>query len=210
RTRLIFVCNPNNPTGTVVGADELERFVAAVPHDVLVVIDEAYVHFDTTDSRGAGIELFRRHPHVAVLHTFSKAYGLAGLRIGYAIAPAAVAENQRKVAVPFGVTDLAQTAAIASLDAEDELATRIGEVIEQRDRLHDVLTAAGWPAVPSQANFVWVPSGDRTAELESLLQAGGVVARAFAGEGIRISSGSATDIDRVEQALAAERVEVGA
>lgn len=158
RTRLIFVCNPNNPTGTVVGADELERFVSAVPHDVLVVIDEAYVHFDRTESRGAGIELFRRHPHVAVLHTFSKAYGLAGLRIGYAIAPAAVAENQRKVAVPFGVTDLAQVAALASLDAEDELATRIDDVVAQRDRLHAVLTAAGWPAVRSQANFVWVPS----------------------------------------------------
>ncbi|WP_417540111.1 histidinol-phosphate transaminase [Microbacterium maritypicum] len=218
RTRLIFVCNPNNPTGTVVGGEELERFVSAVPHDVLVVIDEAYVHFDRTESRGAGIELFRRHPHVAVLHTFSKAYGLAGLRIGYAIAPAAVAENQRKVAVPFGVTDLAQVAALASLDAEDELATRIDDVVAQRDRLHAVLTAAGWPAVRSQANFVWVPSADRTAELEGLLQEGGVIARAFAGEGIRISSGSAEDIDRVEAALAAsaplavgaERVEVGA
>jgi histidinol-phosphate aminotransferase len=208
RTRLIFVCNPNNPTGTVVGADELEHFVAAVPDDVLVVIDEAYVHFDRTESRGAGIELFRRHPHVAVLHTFSKAYGLAGLRIGYAIAPAAVAENQRKVAVPFGVTDLAQTAALASLDAEDELATRIDEVVVQRDRLHDVLTAAGWPAVRSQANFVWVPSADRMAELERLLQEGGVIARAFAGEGIRISSGSVADIDRVEAALTASTAAV--
>ncbi len=103
-----------------------------------------------TESRGAGIELFRRHPHVAVLHTFSKAYGLAGLRIGYAIAPAAVAENQRKIAVPFGVTDLAQVAALASLDAEDELATRIDDVVAQRDRLHAVLTAAGWPAVRSR------------------------------------------------------------
>ena len=142
----------------------------------------------------------------------------APVRIGYAIAPAGVAENQRKVAVPFGVTDLAQTAALASLDAEDELARRIDEVITQRDRLHAVLTAAGWPAVPSQANFVWVPSGDRTDELESMLQAGGVIARSFAGEGIRISSGSEEDIDRVEAALAAsvrdgataERVEGGA
>lgn len=210
RTRLIFVCNPNNPTGTVVDAADLERFVAAVPHDVLVVIDEAYVHFDRTASRGAGIELFRRHPHVAVLHTFSKAYGLAGLRIGYAIAPADVAENQRKTAVPFGVTDLAQAAALASLDAEDELATRIDDVVVQRDRLQAVLAAAGWPAIPSQANFVWVPSAERTAELESVLQAGGVIARVFAGEGIRISSGSAVDIDRVESALAAARVEVNA
>ncbi|MBO0981287.1 histidinol-phosphate transaminase [Microbacterium sp. SD291] len=203
RTRLIFVCNPNNPTGTVVGADALERFVAAVPHDILVVIDEAYVHFDRTDSYGAGIELFRRHPHVAVLHTFSKAYGLAGLRIGYAIAPAEVAGNQRKAAIPFGVTDLAQTAARASLAAEDELAVRIDEVVAQRDRLNALLTAAGWPAAASQANFVWVPAGERTAALESVLRDGGVVTRAFQGEGVRISSGSSEDIDRVEAALAA-------
>lgn len=208
RTRLVFVCNPNNPSGTVVGADELERFVAAVPRDVLVVIDEAYVHFDRTESRGAGIELFRRHPHVAVLHTFSKAYGLAGLRIGYAIAPREVAEAQRKVAVPFGVTDLAQAAALASLAAEDELAVRIEEVVAQRDRLHAVLTAAGWPAVASQANFVWVPAGERTAELDALLHEGGVVARAFPGEGVRISSGSATDIDRVEAALTARAADL--
>ncbi|WP_431071511.1 histidinol-phosphate transaminase [Microbacterium phyllosphaerae] len=201
RTRLIFVCNPNNPTGTVVGTAELEAFVAAVPHDVLVVIDEAYVHFDRTESHGAGIELFRRHPHVAVLHTFSKAYGLAGLRIGYALAPVEVAENQRKVAVPFGVTDLAQTAAIASLDAEDELAVRIDEVVVQRDRLHSLLVAAGWPAVASQANFVWVPAGDSTDELELLLRKGGVITRAFPGEGVRISSGSGEDIDRVQAAL---------
>jgi histidinol-phosphate aminotransferase len=213
RTRLIFVCNPNNPTGTVVGAAELERFVAAVPQDVLVVIDEAYVHFDRTDysggaarpdgQQGAGVDLFHRHPHVAVLHTFSKAYGLAGLRIGYALAPTEVAENQRKVAVPFGVTDLAQTAALASLDSERELAVRIDEVVQQRDRLHALLIAAGWPAVTSQANFVWVPAGDRTDELETLLREGGVITRAFSGDGVRISSGSAEDVDRVAAALAA-------
>ena len=208
RTRLIFVCNPNNPTGTVVGADELEAFVSAVPHDVLVVIDEAYVHFDRSEyfpgaDRGAGIELLRRHPHVAVLHTFSKAYGLAGLRIGYAIAPTEVAANQRKVAVPFGVTDLAQAAAVASLDAEDELAVRIAEVVDQRERLVDVLRDAGWPAVPSEANFVWAPVGDRSGELDELLHAGGVVARTFPGEGVRISAGSAADIDRVAAALRA-------
>lgn len=206
RTRLIFVCNPNNPTGTVVGAAELERFVDAVPRDVLVVIDEAYVHFDRTDyftgaGRGAGIELMRRFPHVAVLHTFSKAYGLAGLRIGYAIAPLPVAENQRKVAVPFAVTDLAQAAAVASLDAEDELAARIDEVVAQRERLLAVLRDTGWPAVPSEANFVWVPAGPRSAELDELLQRGGVVARTFPGEGVRISAGSELDIDRVEDAL---------
>ncbi|UXW84921.1 histidinol-phosphate transaminase [Microbacterium azadirachtae] len=214
RTRLIFVCNPNNPTGTVVGPEELERFVDAVPRDVLVVIDEAYVHFDdsayfgpattaTDPGRGAGLELFRRYPHVAVLHTFSKAYGLAGLRIGYAIAPAAIAAAQRKVAVPFGVTDLAQAAAVASLDAQHELALRIAEVTAQRDRLQRILVDAGWPAVASRANFVWVPAGERSVELDELLHTGGVVARTFSGEGVRISAGSAEDVDRVAAALRA-------
>lgn len=208
QTRLIFVCNPNNPTGTVVGPAELEAFVAAVPRDILVVIDEAYVHFDRSEyfddaHAGAGIHLLHRYPHVAVLHTFSKAYGLAGLRIGYAIAPREIADRQRKVAIPFGVTDLAQTAAVASLDAEDELRERIAEVVTQRERLVSVLQDAGWPAVASEANFVWVPAGERAIELDELLQAGDVVARTFPGDGVRISSGSQEDIDRVERALAA-------
>lgn len=205
RTRLVFVCNPNNPTGTVVDPAALERFVDAVPRDVLVVIDEAYVHFDRSQSRGIGLELRRRFSHVAVLRTFSKAYGLAGLRVGYAISPVEIAEYQRKVAVPFGVTDLAQVAACASLAAEDELAERIDEVVRQRDRMSVALTASGWSPVASQANFVWVPAGERTDELNDLLFDGGVVARAFPGEGIRISSGSTEDVDRVIAALAARR-----
>lgn len=202
RTRLIFICNPNNPTGTVVDAEALDRFVNAVPRDVLVVIDEAYVHFDRSQIRADGLALFAKYPHVAVLHTFSKAYGLAGLRIGYAISPQPVAQNLRKVAVPFGVTDLAQAAALASLEAEAELSERIGEVVDQRERLYRGLVEAGYPAVASQANFVWVPAGEGTVELEAMLEAGGVVARAFPGEGVRISSGSAVDVDRVLAALA--------
>ncbi|WP_404285332.1 histidinol-phosphate transaminase [Glutamicibacter arilaitensis] len=201
RTRLIFICNPNNPTGTVVAADALEEFVAAVPRNILVVIDEAYVHFDRSDIRADGLSLFRQYPHVAVLHTFSKAYGLAGLRIGYAISPKPVAQNLRKVAVPFGVTDLAQRAAVASLQAADELAVRIDEVVEQRERMLEGLLAAGYPAVPSEANFVWVAAAERTAELETLLNEGNVVVRAFPGEGLRISSGSVQDVDRVLAAV---------
>ncbi|MHA3725294.1 histidinol-phosphate transaminase [Leucobacter sp. HY1910] len=205
RTRLIFICNPNNPTGTVVGAAELEAFVAAVPHDVLVVIDEAYVHFDRTPDRADGIDLFMRHPHVAVLHTFSKAYGLAGLRIGYAVSPPHVAEALRKVAVPFGVTSLAQAAAIASLEAETELAARIDEVVAQRGRMFDALQAARLDPVPSQANFVWVPdhnaAGVSAVTLGALFETHGAVARVFAGEGVRISSGGASDIERVVRAL---------
>ncbi|MBL3688283.1 histidinol-phosphate transaminase [Leucobacter zeae] len=207
RTRLVFVCNPNNPTGTVVAAEALERFVDAVPRDVLVVIDEAYVHFDRTPERADGLDLFRRFPHVAVLHTFSKAYGLAGLRIGYAIAPLEVAEELRKVAVPFGVTNLAQTAAAASLRAEDELAIRIDEVVAERERMFAALDALGLGPVRSEANFVWVPEGSTgvepvtAADLGAALEAGGVIARVFPGEGVRISCGTAADTDRVVAAL---------
>lgn len=205
RTRLIFICNPNNPTGTVVPAEKLAEFVEAVPQSVLVVIDEAYVHFDRTTGRADGIELFHRFPHVAVLHTFSKAYGLAGLRIGYAVSPPAVAEALRKVAVPFGVSSLAQAAAVASLQAEAELAIRIDEVVAQRERLFAALSLAGFDPVPSQANFVWVPdqnaAGIDAVTFGERLEANEVVARVFPGEGIRISSGSELDIDRVLRAV---------
>lgn len=202
KTRLIFICNPNNPTGTVVDAQALDTFIAAVPQDVLVVIDEAYVHFDKSEVRAEGLAMFAKYENVAVLHTFSKAYGLAGLRIGYAISPQPVAENLRKVAIPFGVTDLAQHAALASLAAADELNERIDEVVAQRERMLQGLQDAGYPAVASQANFVWVAAGENTTELEARLAAGGVVVRAFPGEGLRISSGTAHDVDRVLAALA--------
>ncbi|WP_440102562.1 histidinol-phosphate transaminase [Glutamicibacter mishrai] len=203
KTRLIFICNPNNPTGTVVEAEALDQFINAVPHDVLVVVDEAYVHFDRSAVRADGIELFRKYSHVAVLHTFSKAYGLAGLRVGYAISPLEVAANLRKVAVPFGVSDLAQRAAVASLAAIDELAVRIEEVVAQRERMYESLAQAGYPVVKSQANFVWVDAGEDTMKLEEQLAAGGVVVRAFPGDGLRISSGTEEDVDRVLAALPA-------
>ncbi|MGP9528261.1 MULTISPECIES: histidinol-phosphate transaminase [Micrococcaceae] len=203
KTRLIFICNPNNPTGTVVQAQALDDFINAVPRDVLVVVDEAYVHFDRSTVRADGLALFRKYPHVAVLHTFSKAYGLAGLRIGYAISPLKVAENLRKVAVPFGVSDLAQRAAVASLAAIDELSVRIEEVVTQRERMYEALAAAGYPVVKSQANFVWVDAGEQTIELEAQLASGGVIVRAFAGDGLRISSGTEEDVNRVLAALPA-------
>lgn len=202
RTRLIFVCTPNNPTGTIVRTDELERFLAAVPKDVLVVIDEAYVHFDTDPDSADGVDFFRRHENVAVLHTFSKAYGLAGLRIGYAIASERVAGNLRRVAVPFGVSDLAQAAAIASLEAEDELNERVQRIIAERDRVHEVLRAAGWGLVDSFANFVWLRTGSRTPEIDAALREAGVVARAYGSEGLRVTIGSPEMNDRFLAAIA--------
>lgn len=201
RTRLIFVCTPNNPTGTVVSRDELEAFLAAVPNDVLVVVDEAYVHFDTAPDSADGLDFFRRHENVAVLHTFSKAYGLAGLRIGYAIAPERIATNLRRVSMPFAVSDLAQTAAIASLDAEAELNARVERIVAERTRMQAAMQAKGWELVDSFGNFVWLRTGVRTPGIDAELRAHGVVGRAYGSEGIRITVGSPEMNDRFLAAI---------
>lgn len=201
RTKLIFVCNPNNPTGTIIDASRLEAFLEAVPSDVLVVIDEAYVHFDRAEQSPNGIEFFRHYPNVAVLHTFSKAYGLAGLRLGYAIARPEVAEQLRKVSVPFAVTRIAQEAAIVSLEAQEELDERVSAIVAERSRVFAGLLSAGYPAVESQANFVWLAAGEQSEAIAERLERQGVSVRCFAGEGVRITIGSAEENDAVLDAL---------
>jgi histidinol-phosphate aminotransferase len=203
RTRLILVCNPNNPTGACVTATELDAFMARVPENVLVVVDEAYVHFNRDAASAVGIDFFRRYPNVAVLHTFSKAYGLAGLRIGYAIAPTAVATNLRRVALPFGVTALAQHAALASLDAEDELTLRVDEIVAERTRVLAALRASGWHVTDSHGNFVWLRTGQDTDRVNTVFVRGGILARAFSGEGLRVSIGTPPQNDRFLVAAAA-------
>ncbi|WP_406382670.1 histidinol-phosphate transaminase [Streptomyces sp. NBC_01618] len=189
RTRMIFVCNPNNPTGTVVRRAELERFLDRVPGDVLVVLDEAYREFIRDAEVPDGIEIYRDRPNVAVLRTFSKAYGLAGLRVGFAVAHEPVAAALRKTAVPFGVSQLAQDAAVASLRAEDELLGRVGSLVCERDRVQRALADQGWTVPRSQANFVWLRLGDRTADFAAVCERAGVMVRPFAGEGVRVSIG---------------------
>ncbi|WP_103886057.1 histidinol-phosphate transaminase [Actinacidiphila yanglinensis] len=189
RTRLIFVCNPNNPTGTVVRRAALERFLAQVPPDVLVVLDEAYREFITDPEVPDGVDIYRDRPNVAVLRTFSKAYGLAGLRIGFAIAHEPVAEALRKTAVPFGVSQLAQDAAIASLRAEPALLERVAGLVTERARVARALADQGWTVPETQANFVWLRLGERTADFAGACERAGVTVRPFAGEGVRITVG---------------------
>lgn len=189
RTRLIFVCNPNNPTGTVVRRAELERFLDRVPSDVLVVLDEAYREFIRDTEVPDGIEIYRDRPNVAVLRTFSKAYGLAGLRVGFAVAHEPVAAALRKTAVPFGVSQLAQDAAVASLRAEDELMGRVGSLVCERQRVYEGLVQQGWTVPETQANFVWLRLGERTVDFAAACEAAGVVVRPFAGEGVRVTIG---------------------
>ncbi|MEU0392443.1 histidinol-phosphate transaminase [Streptomyces sp. NPDC006208] len=189
RTRLIFVCNPNNPTGTVVRRAELERFLDRVPSDVLVVLDEAYREFIRDSQVPDGLEIYRERPNVAVLRTFSKAYGLAGLRVGFAVAQEPVAAALRKTAVPFGVSQLAQDAAVASLRAEDELLGRVGSLVAERTRVHEGLIEQGWTVPETQANFVWLRLGERTLDFAAACEKAGVVVRPFAGEGVRVTIG---------------------
>ncbi|MEU8591108.1 histidinol-phosphate transaminase [Streptomyces sp. NPDC048664] len=189
RTRLVFVCNPNNPTGTVVRRAELERFLDRVPGDVLVVLDEAYREFIRDADVPDGVELYRDRPNVCVLRTFSKAYGLAGLRVGFAIAHEPVAAALRKTAVPFGVSQLAQDAAVASLRAEDELLGRVGALVGERTRVVDTLRSQGWTVPETQANFVWLRLGERTVDFAAACEQAGVVVRPFAGEGVRVTIG---------------------
>ncbi|GAA2655986.1 histidinol-phosphate transaminase [Streptomyces lunalinharesii] len=202
RTRLIFVCNPNNPTGTVVRRAELESFLDRVPDDVLVVLDEAYREFIRDADVPDGIELYRDRPNVCVLRTFSKAYGLAGLRVGFAVAHPEVAAALRKTAVPFGVSQLAQEAAVASLRSEAALLERVEALVVERTRVHDALVAQGWTVPASEANFVWLRLGDRTTAFAEACERAGVVVRPFAGEGVRVTIGEEPAMDLFLQAAA--------
>jgi len=189
RTRMILVCNPNNPTGTVVRASELTEFLDRVPSDCLVVLDEAYHEYIRDASVPDGMELYRDRPNVAVLRTFSKAYGLAGLRVGFMVAHPVVAAAVRSTMVPFSVNRIAQAAAIASLAAEPELMERVELTVKERTRVREALISAGWTVPATEANFVWLRLGARTMEFAAACEAEGIAVRPFAGEGARVSIG---------------------
>lgn len=191
RTRVVFVCNPNNPTGTAVHRDDLETFLDRVPADCLVVLDEAYREFNRDPQVPDAVELYRDRPNVAVLRTFSKAYGLAGLRVGYAVAHPPAAEAIRMTNVPFSVSSIAQAAAVASLRpaAEAELLARVETTVGERARVTKALIAAGWAPPESQANFIWLATGAQTESAAAACEAAGVMVRPFAGEGLRVTIG---------------------
>ncbi len=189
RTKVVLVCSPNNPTGPAVGQGELDAFLARVPERVLVVVDEAYLEFVTSPDRLDALALWHKYPNVVVLRTFSKAYGLAGLRVGYAVAHPVVATALRKTAVPFGVNTIAQAAAVASLDAEDELVVRVKDIVAERDRVAAALRAQGWQIPTADGNFVWLPVGERSADLVAAFEAAGLAVRAYGTDGVRVTIG---------------------
>ncbi|MBO0980215.1 histidinol-phosphate transaminase [Microbacterium sp. SD291] len=205
RTRAILLCTPNNPTGPTITGDEFANFVARVPADVLIVLDEAYAEFVTASDAVDGLKerVFERHPNVVVLRTFSKAYGLAGLRIGYAIGNEKVLDAARSTGIPLSVTSAAENAAIASLDAESELLQRVAQIVERRTRLVERLRAQGWDVPDAQGNFVWLPTGERTDDIAAAFVRNDLVVRPFSGDGIRISVGEEASVARVLEVAAA-------
>ena len=199
RTRLIFVCNPNNPTSTVVDPDALSRFVEAVPPHILIAIDEAYVEYIRDGMLPDSLGLVRAHSNVVVLRTFSKAYGLAGLRVGYAVGHPEVITALDKVYVPFTVSSIAQAAAIASLDAADELLARTDALVAERVRVSAALRDAGFTLPPSQSNFVWLPLGPRTPDFVERAAEARIVVRPYGTDGVRISIGAPQENDAMLQ-----------
>jgi histidinol-phosphate aminotransferase len=189
RTRVVLLCTPNNPTGPALTSSEVEEFLAIVPSDVLVVIDEAYLEFVRIADPVDGIRLATSRANVVVMRTFAKAYGLAGLRVGYLVGPAPIAEAVRACSLPFGVSSLAQAAAIASLASEAELFERVQAIVDERIRVVAALNTAGWSVPDAQGNFVWFELAERTAEFVAAAEEAGITVRPFAGEGVRVSIG---------------------
>jgi histidinol-phosphate aminotransferase len=195
RTRLVLVCNPNNPTGTVVRRAAIDEFLDRVPPNVLVVLDEAYREFVTDPDVPDGIAAYGDRRNVAVLRTLSKAWGLAGLRLGYLVANPEVAAAVRKVVTPFSSSMLAQAAGLAALQADTEMRRRVAIVVAERERLLDGVRKV-YPEVPdSQGNFIWLPLGDRTTEIAAVCEKAGILTRPFAGDGIRVTVGTPEEND---------------
>ena len=168
RTRMILLCTPNNPTGPILTTEETERFIKRVPSDVVVVIDEAYQEFVRDEHAVDGIEMYRKYPNVVVLRTFSKAHGLAGLRVGYSVSQPDLTQHLRVAATPFAVSQIAETAAVTSLEHFGEVVERVQSLVDERDRVTAGLRDLGWFVPEAQGNFVWLNLGADSAEFAAL------------------------------------------
>ena len=201
RTRVVIVCSPNNPTSTVVSNDEFVAFMAQVPPTVLVVLDEEYTEFMTDPDAVRGAALINDYPNLVVLRTFSKAYGLAGLRIGYAVGSEYVMDAARAVAIPLSVTEPAQRAAIASLEHESELLERVVKLNAVREQIWNGVVAQGWDVPEPQGNFLWFPTGELTAEAAEVFAKHDIVVRALV-DGVRVSVGETESVEKLLRASA--------
>lgn len=203
RTRLILVCTPNNPTGPAVTESQIRAFLEKVPAHIPVVIDEAYFEFcaASTVPEGEeaplnGMDIYRDYENVIILRTFSKAQGLAGLRVGYSISHPQITQHLRVAATPFAVTALAEAAAIASIEHEDAVMERVSHLVAERERVTARLRELGYDFPSTYANFVWLPLGERTGEFVQLMSEHALSVRAFGTEGVRVSIGEVEANDR--------------
>lgn len=203
RTRLILVCTPNNPTGPAVTESQIRSFLAKVPATVPVVIDEAYFEFCAASSIPEGeepplngLDIYRDYPNVIILRTFSKAQGLAGLRVGYSISHPQITRHLRVAATPFAVSALAERAAVASIEHQEAVMERVRHIVAERERVTARLRELGYEFPSTYANFVWLPLGERTGEFVDLMNRNALSVRAFGSEGVRVSIGEVEANDR--------------
>ena len=202
RTKLVFIASPNNPIGSASTTTELRAVLEGVPGDVIVVVDEAYREFLDPGFGDPVAELVPEFPNLLVTRTFSKAHGLAGLRVGYAVGHPDVIATIDKTLVPFAVNALAQAAALAAIEHRGEIEAAAQRILAERARVEVELSAAGWSFPNHQGNFVWLTLGERTDEIALELERRGVVVRPFSGEGIRVTIGAPAENDRFLTALA--------
>ncbi len=201
-TKLVFLATPNNPTGVAATTTELRGLLEQVPMSTIVCIDEAYREFLDPGFGDPVTELLPDFPNVVVTRTFSKAHGLAGLRVGYGIGHPDVIATVDKTMLPFTVNALAQAAALAALEHADDIAVRVAAILAERARVEVELAAAGWTFPNHQGNFVWLATGDRTDDVAVALERRGVVIRPFTGDGIRVTIGTPGENDRFLTTLA--------
>lgn len=198
-TSAVIVCNPNNPTGTTVPIEEIRRFLQRIDSRILVILDEAYREF--SDAAGDGLDLVEEFPNLIVMRTFSKAYGLAGVRAGYAIGSAEIVESLRKVAPPFGLSRLAEAAAVAALDDVAHMNRIVTTITAERDRLLGGLRERGVQVPASRSNFVWIPTATHGPAIVAGCLDRRVSVRAFEGEGVRVTAGEPEVTDAILEAV---------
>jgi histidinol-phosphate aminotransferase len=205
-TRIVLVCNPNNPTATALPIEDIDAFVADVPRHIAVILDEAYIEFSTLQDPDESLPLLRRHPNLVILRTFSKVYGLCGLRVGYALCSEDFRTGVDRVRQPFTVNMLAQAAAAEAMLHQDEVARRVERTAIERLFVEDELRERGLETTDSQTNFSWISIGERDeAEVMSGLSERGVIVRAGAALGdeghLRVTYGTRHENERFLAAL---------
>lgn len=209
RTKLIFLATPNNPTGTSISVDQIRDLLDAIPEDVVVVVDEAYREFNDP-KMGDPATLLESYDNVVITRTFSKAFGLAGLRSGYGLCAPALVEELSKVLLPFSVNNLAQAAVVAAIEHRDEAMERVAELLDERARCVAALRSGGVEVPEPNANFIFIPCGGATVSIAENMERLGVVTRPFPEFGLRVTVGSAEEngrwLDAFSQSSASGRV----